>query len=372
MFGFGYITNCLHSFLPFFFMRILHIAPENFAGIPIRLVKTERKLGHDSRLITMMRSPQGYEEDICLELPLLRNSFIPTLRSIFSSSTVINSAQRHQGNVHFWKPSTPFHTLFHQFRDFLWEANIISTIEQLGGLDSFDVIIADGGHDLFKVKEYISSSTTPLFCIYYGSDLRTRGLFEHLRSKSLANFTFEFDHTLIDSSIQFLYFPFDKPMGLPDSVENNEFIISHSPTNRKAKGTDKILEVLDQLKDEFSFRIDLIEGVSYQESIHRKAQSSLFIDQIGELGYGVSSLEALSLGVPTAVELLPDFEQQLQPHPFYVLRSNTLLEDLRRTITSIKNNEYDSLCGVKWVQDVHSTSKVVEQYIAKINAVLSV
>jgi len=353
-------------------MRILHIAPENFAGIPIRLVKAERNLGHDSRLITMMRSPQGYEEDICLELPLLRNSFLPTLRSIFSSTTVVDSAKRNTGQRQFWIPSTPFHRMFHQFRDFLWESKVISTIEQLGGLDSFDVIIADGGHDLFKVNQYISTSQTPLFCIYYGSDLRTRGLFEHINAKSRANFTFEYDHTLIDPKVQFLYFPFETPTSVQSYVEKKEFIITHSPTNRKAKGTDRILEVLEQLKEEFSFTIDLIEGVSYEESIHRKAQSSLFIDQIGELGYGVSSLEALSLGVPTAVELLTDFEQRLQPHPFYVLHSNTLFHDIRRTITSIKNKEYNAQSGVQWVQEVHSTSKVVEKYLTKINAELSV
>jgi len=351
-------------------MRILHIAPENFAGIPIRLVNAERNLGHDSRLITMMKSPQGYEEDICLELPLLRNSFFPTLRSFFSSTTVVDSAKRKISKRNSWKPSTPFHTLFHKSRDFIWEAKVKSMIEQLGGLDSFDVIIADGGHDLFKIKEYISTSKTPLFCIYYGSDFRTRGVFEHIQSKSKSNFTFEYDHTLIDPSMDFLYFPYDKPLEFSLSEEKNEFIISHSPTNRKAKGTDRILEVLDQLSSEFTFRIDLIEGVSFQESLRRKAQSSLFIDQIGELGYGVSSLEALSLGVPTAVELLPDFEKHLGKHPFYVLHSNTLFDDIRKTLHSIQKNEYNIQMGIQWVKDIHSTSKIVERYLAKINDVL--
>lgn len=351
-------------------MRILHIAPENFASIPIRLVKAERNLGHDSRLITMMRSPQGYEEDICLELPLLRNSFFPTLRSIFSSNTVVGSAKRSIRHRHFWKPSTLIHRAFHQFRDFMWEAKVKSTVELLGGLDSFDVIIADGGHDLFKINEYISTSQTPIFCIYFGSDFRTRGVFERIHSKSKANFTFEYDHTLIDPSFEFLYFPYDKPLEFSLSEEKNEFIISHSPTNRKAKGTDRILEVLHLLSSEFTFRIDLIEGVSFEESLRRKAQSSLFIDQIGELGYGVSSLEALSLGVPTAVELLPDFEMHLGKHPFYVLHSNSLLEDIRKTIASIQNNEYKPLFGIQWVQDVHSTSKIVERYLATINDVL--
>lgn len=353
-------------------MKILHIAPENFAGIPIRLVKAERNLGHDTRLLTLMNSPQGYEEDICLELPLLRNSLLPTVRSIFSSRTVVDSAKRNRGERHFWKPSTPFHRFFHQIRDFLWEAKVKSTIEQLGGLDSFDVIIADGGHDLFKVKKYLSTSKTPIFCFYYGSDFRTRGLFEHIDTKSLANFTFEYDHTLLDSRLKFLYFPYDLQFEFQQETETKEFIISHSPTNRKAKGTDTILEVLDQLKNEFTFTIDLIEGVSYEESIRRKARSSLFIDQIGELGYGVSSLEALSLGVPTAVELMPDFEKVLGAHPFYVLHYASLSDDIRRAIRSVQSKEYNAHSGKNWVQKVHSTHNVVKEYLEKITDVLYV
>jgi hypothetical protein len=353
-------------------MRILHIAPENFAGIPIRLVNTERSMGHDSRLISMMKSPQGYEEDICLELPLLRNSLVATLRTLFSSQTVIVSAKRKKSQLHYWKPSTFLQRLFHSFRDLLWEATVISTIERLGGLDSFDLIIADGGHDLFKVKEFITTSKTPVSSFYYGSDLRTRGAFEHIYVASKASFTFEFDHTLFDSTLNFLFFPFDTPKQQVIKKQSSEFIISHSPTNRKAKGTDRILEALEKLSLKYTFTVDLIEGVSYEESLHRKANSSLFIDQIGELGYGVSSLEALSLGVPTAVELLPDFEEALGEHPFFVLRGESLVEDLDRIIQTVQNDEYLSENGVEWVRNVHSTHSVVTKYLQKINDVLSV
>lgn len=353
-------------------MRILHIAPENFAGIPIRLVKEELSMGHESRLITLMRSPQGYDEDICLELPLLRNSALSSLRSLFSAHTVIDSAKRKTSQLHFWKPSTFLQRSFHRFRDFLWEATVISTIEQLGGLESFDLIIADGGHDLFKVKEFITKSTAPIVSIYYGSDLRTRGAFEHIYTASMASFTFEFDHTLFDSSQNFLFFPYDTLSSKKYSKQSSEFIISHSPTNRKAKGTDRILEVLETLQSQFTFSIDLIEGVSFEESIQRKANSSLFIDQIGELGYGVSSLEAISLGVPTAVELLPDFEKTIGNHPFFAIRSDTLVEDLTSAIRTIQNGLYDANKGIEWVRNMHSTTSVVSKYLQKINDVLYV
>ena len=57
-------------------MKILHISPFNTAGLPIQFVKAERKLGIASRLITLQRTPYGFEEDICLELPVLKENYL--------------------------------------------------------------------------------------------------------------------------------------------------------------------------------------------------------------------------------------------------------------------------------------------------------
>ena len=51
-------------------MRILHIAPFNTAGVPMAFVRAERKMGHDSRLITLGPSRQERNEDICLRLEI--------------------------------------------------------------------------------------------------------------------------------------------------------------------------------------------------------------------------------------------------------------------------------------------------------------
>ncbi len=351
-------------------MRILHIATENFAGIPIRLVKAERLLGHYSRLITLMKSPQGYEEDICLELPFLRNSLVQNFRNIFSKTTTISTSKRNLQKFHFWEPSSVFQKFIHRCRDFVWEAKIISEVEKIGGLDSFDLIIADGGHDFFKIKEYLTNSTTPLISIYYGSDFRTRGVFSHIFNKSILNFTFEYDHTVLNPSLEFLFFPYDEEYNGKTDLENSKFIVSHSPTNRKAKGTDRILEALSNISQGIDFEVDLIEGVSYEESMNRKSKSSLFIDQIGELGYGVSSLEALRLGIPTAVEILSDYESILGEHPFYNLKSSNLEEDLRSIITNLQVGKFDSKKGKEWVKEYHSTKVVVSKYLRIVTALL--
>ncbi|MDZ7316306.1 MAG: hypothetical protein ONB24_09315, partial [candidate division KSB1 bacterium] len=59
--------------------RILHIAPANTSGVPGQLVLAERKLGYDSRLVTLFRDPRNYFQDICLDLPFID---LPAVRRV--------------------------------------------------------------------------------------------------------------------------------------------------------------------------------------------------------------------------------------------------------------------------------------------------
>jgi len=51
-------------------MKILHISPFDGAGAAIQFVRAERKLGIESRLITLQKAFPDYEGDICLNLTL--------------------------------------------------------------------------------------------------------------------------------------------------------------------------------------------------------------------------------------------------------------------------------------------------------------
>ena len=61
------------------------------------------------------------------------------------------------------------------------------------------------------------------------------------------------------------------------------------------------MPALEILKNEgFKFKLDIIEGIPYDECVERKKKASIFIDQISETGfYGNSSLEAMQYGIPT-------------------------------------------------------------------------
>lgn len=80
--------------------------------------------------------------------------------------------------------------------------------------------------------------------------------------------------------------------------KNGPFRIGHSPTNRTAKNTLGILEVLNRLSKRYKIEVDLIEGIQWTACLSRKGRCDIFIDQM-TLGYGNSGIEAMAMGIPT-------------------------------------------------------------------------
>lgn len=356
-------------------MRILHIAVENFAGIPIRLVQEERRLGHESRLITLLSPMQKYEEDIALNLPALNAPFVPTLRKIVrlgNTPKIVNT--RHVGQVKYWQPANMLDSLLLRLRDWYWQPTIRRVLQQLGGLESFDAVIADGGHDFTRFPRLLRETSVPITTIYYGSDMRTRGIIHGVQARAHQTFTFEHDHTLLFPEAEFLFYPYEHPVYAPSVAyapphDGETIRVGHAPTNRLAKGTDRILAALESLKVEFPIEIILIEKMSHKDALAAKARCHVFIDQIGELGYGTNSIESLAMGIPTAVEIMSDFDSFLQgqysgeKHPFYNVRRASLTDDIRFMLNDFKNWAKRGNAGKIWAERHHSITQVVTQYM---------
>ena len=76
--------------------KILHIAPFNTANVPFTFVDSERKLGFDSRLITLGKSSFEYNEDICLNLPFLTTPGISLLKRFVSDPSHLEIKNIHE------------------------------------------------------------------------------------------------------------------------------------------------------------------------------------------------------------------------------------------------------------------------------------
>ncbi|MDZ7292038.1 MAG: glycosyltransferase [candidate division KSB1 bacterium] len=347
--------------------RILHLAPFNTSGVPITLLRAERELGFDSRLITLGRDPRGYEEDVCLDLPFL--DFVGTrwAKKLFSHPSrlqVTNIRKTTTGMPPTWAPHSLPEKWLVAFREFLWQRKIAQTMSELD-FWNFDLYQLEGGLEFFRdgrtVRE-LKKRGKRIICLYTGSDLRTRGIIPAIDGVADLHLTLEFDHLALYPRLQHVFFPLDiHRFSLVPAHQGDRIVIGHAPTHRAAKGSDTIIAVVRSMMSEFPIDLELIEGLPYQEALRKKAQCDIFIDQIGELGYGINALEALAMGICACSSLVTGFAAKYPDHPFVEVNANNLRERLIWLCRHPEERQRLGRQGREWVERMHDARQVVRR-----------
>jgi glycosyltransferase involved in cell wall biosynthesis len=148
---------------------------------------------------------------------------------------------------------------------------------------------------------------------------------------------------------------------------SREFVVSHAPTKRGQKGTAEIEAALKGIE---GVTLDIIEGVSNEACLKRKAKSSVYVDQVGgaAIGYGTNSLEAWALGMPVISYAPPAIEAKIIESvgylPYY--RASTE-EEIREAVLELRDDQvaYEQWRGIgrKYLEDFHSPRLVAESFI---------
>jgi hypothetical protein len=348
-------------------MRILHIAPHNTAGVPIAFVKAERALGHDSRLVTLARDPRDYEEDLCLGLPL----WDPALTGFFKRALYPRGAlaqrtslAKHSQIPPVWEPANPLAAMLAGLRDKLLRPVIEQAIERYK-LDQYDVYQLDGGHGFLKHDDLIPAwhaRGKKVICCYLGSDLRLRGVMPGIDAVSDCNLTLEWDHLDLHPDIRHVFFPFDRSAFRVRAQENGgKLRIGHSPSNRAAKGSDAIIAAVRDLEAKLPVELVLIEGLPHAEALAAKATCDIGVDQVGELGYGISALEWLAMGVPVATCIAANMKKEVKDHPFMEIGAGDIGPQLQRLITDQPLRRKLGEQGRAWLERTHDAKAVVKR-----------
>ena len=345
--------------------KILHIAPINTSSVPGNLVQAEQRLGYESRLLTLFRDPRNYFEDICLDLPWMHGSALLWIKSRVSAPErlqVDNVLRIPEHIPKTWQPHSFFEELLVKFRDLAWRPRIQKAISS-HALDQFDIYQLDGGLGLYRQARFIKKmkkAGKKIICCYTGSDLRTRGVIPAIDAIADANFTVEFDHLLLHPDIHHVFFPFDaRRFEKKAETARDRIRIGHAPTNRKAKGSDRIIAAVDRLARSWPAELVLIEKLPYERALELKHSCDLFIDQIGDLGYGINALEALAMGIPTATCLAPGFEARVPDHPFIVIQDDSIEEALLPFLRDPHRLHAIGCRGYDWVRTYHDAEQVV-------------
>jgi len=348
-------------------MRILHIAPFNTAGVPLTFVEAERALGHVSRLITLARHPYGFPEDICLNLPFIRSQGVLWAKRLFSAPERLQVENVHPSPERIplqWSPQGPFEEALIRFREWIWQSRIRWAMETVD-FWNFDIYQLDGGLEFYRdgrIIRRLKKMGKKVICCYTGSDLRVRGVIPVIDELSDLNVTVEFDHIRLHPHIHHVFFPFDASRFKPRPFrEGYPLRIGHAPSQRAAKGTEQIIQAVRDLAQRYPIELVLIENLPYRQALELKATCDIFIDQIGDLGYGINALEALAMGIPTCSSLVEGFEKAYPDHPFVTIDRRRIKEPLERLIRDMDYRRKKAVEGRSWVEKYHDARKVVQR-----------
>lgn len=342
--------------------RILHIAPQNYAGVPYSFYEMHNACGDYSRIITLHKNPLQFSEDICLELPLPAFSAAKLWRKRKVEITQLKKVTY----PHYFKPANIAEKLYFFLNDTVRRPAINKVIRDYK-LDTFDIIHYDAGLDFFRYPHQAikwKNAGKKIVCCYYGSDLRLRGLIKELDEISDLNITSEYDHLSMKDDLHYIFYPYStKELPGTDRKPGQKIKIIHSPTNRKYKGTELILSVIEKVKKEREIEFILCEGVPRGELLEIKAGCDISIDQVGGTmggtGYGKAGLETLAMGIPTITNMTREYENWLPENPFVVANNaDDLFEQLIRLIDDEEFRISNGKAGKDWVEKYHSFESV--------------
>ena len=152
---------------------------------------------------------------------------------------------------------------------------------------------------------------------------------------------------------------------------NKNFLrILHAPSNSGVKGTDIILQAVEDLKNEgFEFKFILLKNKNNKEVIDEISKADLVIDQILIGSYGVFSVEALSLGKPIICYLNETIFTD--DHPFISANPENIKNKLKKVLNGEINLQEYQKKSKKYFEQNFTNSIVCEKLTSYYEEALS-
>ncbi len=347
--------------------KILYIAPENVVGNLNIWKHIHEYRGNECRFITYFPSRNGFPDDICLNLPLVRPSpgFLYLRKLAYQIMGGPDESVLMNGFPPVWMPANPMISAFFKFRDALWKRTIEPVISQYHLLE-FDILHLETGLEFYRdgcfVKRWKQSGKVVLNT-FHGIELRHRGVIPAIDTRTDLNLTSEVHLLSMHPNLKYLSLPFDVRKVTPAFSIHPPITLCHATRNRYFKGSDEIIRVCRDLEKTHGIRFLLIENRPHKETIRLKQTAHIYIDQIADIapGYGMNSIEAMSMGLACCTSMNSEWQTFFPGHPFIQVTPRSLKTELIRLIDHpdiiIEKGQHARL----WAEQYHSLNSVGDQ-----------
>jgi len=336
-------------------MRVLHL-PTLVGGMAWGLAQGERRLGLDSKVLTTQEHFLSYPYDISLRWDKkgAMGRFISSLRAFLK--------YRNKFDVfHFNYGSTLID--FRTYGIFHWDLPFYPKDKKI----VFTYNGCDARQKYKTIKRVDIASCHEKDC--YGGICNDKGR-DRMRENRI-NIVSKYAQNIFAVNPDLLYFlPENISSFLPYTIAawydietvpykiGRTIKIVHSPTDRSAKGSQYILQALENLKKRFDIEIVLVENIPYQEALRDYEKADLIIDQVLTGWYGAAAVEAMKMGKPVGVYIR---EEDLQFIP------KEMAKDLKETIININPNNIESILEeyLENPQRLYFKSQASSEYVHK-------
>ena len=349
-------------------MKILYISPINTVGTLDLWKKFHESKGNQCTYLTLCKSPLGVDNGLCLNLPWLAHSNTRVgLRRLYYKMIRggVGEYQPKEGFPPLCTPNSSFESIYFKLRDWLWSFKIESSIKKFD-LKSYDIYHLEWGLGLYRDARFIKSlQNKKIICTYHGQDLRTRGVLPEIEQLSNLNLTSELDLLSKHPKINYLFLPIDTKKYIVNNRDMNNIRICHSPTNRYYKGSKEIIAACKKLESQYdNVEFVLIENKTQKQTLEIKSTCDILIDQIndkGGWGYGMSSVEAMAMGLCCATQMNEKYEEFIPNHPFININKNNIYNELSKIIENPNIINQLKKQSREWVEKTHDIQVVGEK-----------
>jgi len=246
--------------------------------------------------------------------------------------------------------------------DLLWSENEDEALQVLRDADIIHIhhkFITDNP----KVQEAIKGKLV-IATVYDLSLQNNKKYIEQLKSEAVVTLPDQPEQRKVFGGISSIFIPLVNNLErISGKVANKVPVIAYAPTNRfpithnSSKGYAEVLGVLSRLADEgYSFDVDIIEGVPYEENIKRKSNADIVIDDVVHETFHNTSLEAACFGA------VPITGYSGADYPFTKASLKTLHDVLADLLSSADKLSVAQQAIMSWANRDYSEYKLLEYY----------
>jgi glycosyltransferase involved in cell wall biosynthesis len=347
-------------------MRVLHL-PSNIASLPSHTVRGLRKIGVDARGL------------------IIGNAIIQSADEL----KVINVTGRIWSPRWFW---TNLIASYYVLKCVLW-ADVIhwyfdgkaipfgldlklikflnkpAVVEWLGSdIRIPEIEFADNPyyrrvfHNGYEYEESYNRSrqTQQRFADAGFIPLATTGMTQYIQKEIIPNYYFIRQRIILSDFTPFY----------PDPNKLKPLIV-HAPSAQIVKGTEAVLNAIDELKKKYDFEFILLQGIHRKKALQIMQKADIFLDQFIGGHHGMAALEAMAYGKPVLCYIKPSLIGETPPDiPIVNANPDNLIEILEPLLQDGKLRHEIGRRSREYVEKYHDAFKLAHQLVEIYNEVI--